>query len=171
MKWAFESNQIYTNINIPIKWCFGYDDNPKITAVVNRKTNTISVNILFVDEAYTYNRIYEIEYFLLHEMGHIYQHLQIEKYKNKGITVVDPKYVELWTKEGNDYIKSLDKDGNENIEYFKQDCELDAYAFSFAVMHLKYKGIYDSKLLIPEIYKKELKEEFASAVNEFLNNI
>ncbi len=88
IKWLFESNQIYTNINIPIRWCFGYDDNPQITAVVNRETNIISVNILFADEAYTNNRIYEIEYFLLHEMRHVYQHLQIEKYKNKEITVV-----------------------------------------------------------------------------------
>ena len=68
------------------------------------------------------------------------------------------------------YIKSLDDNGNENIEYFKQDCEMDAYAFSYAAMHHKYRGTYDSFLYIPKIYSIELKEEFNSAVDDFLKH-
>ena len=169
IKWLIESNQIYTNIHTPIKWMFGWDENLAITAAVDRKTNILSVNVLFVDDAYKNNRIFEIEYFLLHEMRHIYQHNQIELYKNNEQTI-DPKYIELWIKEGQNYVKSLDKNGNENIEYFKQDCELDAYAFSYAIMHHKYQGIYDSTLWLPDIYKNELKAEFDSAVDDFLKS-
>ena len=168
IKWLIESNQIYTNIDKTIKWCFAWDENLAITAAVDRKTNIISINVLFVDDAYKNNKIFEIEYFLLHEMRHIYQHNQIELYNNNEQTV-DSRYIEHWIKEGQNYIKSLDESGNENIEYFKQDCELDAYAFSYAAMHHKYRGIYDSFLFIPEIYKNELKEEYDSAVKDFFD--
>ena len=170
IKWLIESNQIYTSINKTVKWCFAWDENLAITAAVDRKTNVLSVNVLFVDDAYKNNRIFEIEYFLLHEMRHIYQHNQIELYKNNE-QIVDSKYIELWIKEGQNYVKSLDENGNENIDYFKQDCELDAYAFSYAAIHHKYCGIYDSFLFVPEIYKNELKEEFDSAVKAFLEGI
>lgn len=167
VKWLFESNQMYTSIDETIRWCLVWDDNAEITAVVNRKTNVISVNLAFVDEEYTNNRIYVIEYFLLHEMRHVYQHIEIKKYKNKENTVGD-EYIERWIKEGSNYISSVDKEGKENIDYFRQDCELDAYAFSFTTMHIKYHGIYDSLLYMPEIYKNELKEEFDSAFKDFL---
>lgn len=167
VKWLFESNQIYTNIDETIRWFLVWDDNTAITAAVNRKTNIIRVNLAFINEAYNSNRIYDIEHFLLHEMRHVYQHIQIKKSENKENTVGD-KYIERWIKEGSSYISSVDKEGKENIDYFKQDCELDAYAFSFAIMHIKYHGMYDSLLYMPEIYKNELKEEFDSAVKDFL---
>ena len=169
IKWLFESNQIYTNIDETIRWCLVWDDNTAITAAVNRKTIVISVNLAFVNEAYNSNRIYDIEHFLLHEMRHVYQHIQIKKYENKDNTVGD-KYIKRWIKEGSSYISSVDKEGKENIDYFKQDCELDAYAFSFAIMHIKYHGMYDSLLYMPEIYKNELKAEFDSAFKDFLES-
>lgn len=167
VKWLFESNQIYTNIDKTIRWCLVWDDNTAITAAVNRETNVISINLAFINEAYNSNRIYDIEHFLLHEMRHVYQHIQIKKYKNKENTIGD-EYIERWIKEGSSYISSVDKEGKENIDYFKQDCELDAYAFSFAIMHIKYHGMYDSLLYMPEIYKTELKEEFNSVFKDFL---
>ena len=169
IKWLIESNQIYTNIDIGIKWKFGWDDNLAITATVDRETNIMSVNVLFVDSTYKDNNIFEIEYFLLHEMRHIYQHIQIDRYKENEHTI-NPKFIVKWIEEEKNYIKSLDKDGNENIDYFKQDCELDAYAFSYAVMSYKYQGMYNSKLYVPNIYINELKDEFDAAVKGFLND-
>lgn len=168
--WLIESNSIYLTIDIKIRWCFAWDENTSITGAVNRNTNIMSVNVLFVDEAYKDNRIFDIEYFLLHELRHIYQHNQIERYKKSEYSV-DPIYIEKWMIEGSNYIKALDEKGNENIEYYKQDCELDAYAFSYAIMKYKYKGIYDDKLFIPKIYRNELKKDFDSAVDDFLKNI
>ena len=165
-----KSNILYAGINRTIRWCFFEGSGPEITATVDRKTNLLSVNIVFIDIEYNENRLYVIEYFLLHEMRHIYQNLQIELFKNNEHTI-DPKFIELWIKEGQNYIKSLDENGKENIEYFKQDCELDAYAFSYAVMHHKYHGLYDSKLYMQEIYKNELKDNFDSAVKDFLENL
>lgn len=167
VKWLFESNQICTNIDETIRWCLVWDDNTAITAAVNRTTNVISVNLAFINEAYNSNKIYDIEHFLLHEMRHVYQHIQIKKYESKENTVGE-EYIKQWIKESNSYIPSIDKEGKENVGYSKQDCELDAYAFSFAIMHIKYHDMYDSLLYMPEIYKNELKEEFDSALKDFL---
>ena len=167
VKDLIEDNFLYTNINERIKWTFGWDDNPAITATVSRGTNIISVNVVFVDRAYRENRVFDIEYFLLHEMRHIYQHIQIQKYKSKEHTIGEA-FILKWIEEGKNYIKSLDENGNENPDYYKQDCELDAYAFSYAVMSYKYSRKYNPLLFVPEIYKHELKEEFDSAVSEFL---
>ena len=70
----------------------------------------------------------------------------------------------------NGYIQSLDENGNENIEYFKQDCELDAYAFSYALMHYKYEGKYDALLYLPDIYHNQMKDEFKRAFEEFVDS-
>lgn len=169
IKGIIDMNIGYADIDRTIQWCFVVGTGPEITATVDRKTNLLSVNIVFVDEEYKENRRYVIEYFLLHEMRHIYQHIEIERYQT-GKNDVSPVYIERWIKEGKNYQKALDEHGRENIEYPKQDSELDAYAFAYAVMHHKYHGIYDSALYIPPIYNSELKNDFCSAVNDFLKN-
>ena len=160
----------YTNIDRTIQWCFVAHTSPEITATVNRKTNLLSVNIAFIDKEFKENRIYVIEYFLLHEMRHISQHIEIEKYKT-GDNTISPLFIKRWINEGENYERALDEQGRENPNYPKQDNELDAYAFAYAVMHYKYQGMYDSLLYIPKIYNNELKENFYSAVNDFLENI
>ena len=170
IKWLIESNQIYTSVDKTIKWRFAWDENLAMTAAVDRKTNVLSVNALFVDDAYKNNRIFEIEYFLLHEMRHIYQHIQIAKYKD-GKNDVGSQYIEKWIKENENYEQSVDKAGIENINYPKQDCELDAYAFAYTVMHCKYHGMYDSFLYVPEIYKNELRKDFGSALEDFAEHL
>lgn len=169
IKWLIESNSFYVDIHFKVRWCFGWDNNTAITATVNRETNLMSVNVFFVDEAYKENKIYNVEYYLLHEMRHIYQHNQIKEYRSNNHSI-DPVFIERWIKEGNGYIKALDEKGEENIDYYKQDCELDAYAFSYAAMKHKYKGLYDSVLFVPKIYLNELKEEFDKAVNDFIES-
>jgi len=166
IQWLIDSDSVYTNIDKKIMWMFAWDDNPAITGTVNRTTNVMSVNIVFVDEAYQENRIFDIEYFLLHEMRHIYQNIQVEKFKTNKNTISD-SFILKWIKENKNYIKALDGSGNENIDYFKQDCELDAYAFAYSVMNQKYFGRYNQSLFVPDVYQYELKEVFDSAVNDF----
>ena len=170
IRWMIESNQIYLDISGPIRWGFNYNDDVRITATTDRKTNVILVNLAFVDEQYCNKELFVIEYFLLHEMRHIYQHIQIAKYK-EGKNDVGSQYIEKWIKENENYEQSVDKDGNENSNYPKQDCELDAYAFAYTVMHYKYHGIYDSFLYVPEIYKNELREEFENALEDFAKHL
>lgn len=168
IKWIIESNQIYTNIDRPIRWGLRWKADVAIAAETNRKTNLLSVNLAFVKESYENGRIYEIEYFLLHEMRHVFQHVQIE-YSENGKAMVDEGLIKQWKMKGENYIKALDENGNEVPDYFKQDCELDAYAFSFAVMHLKYGGEYDPFLYVPKIYQHELEKAFSFAVQIFLH--
>ncbi len=167
ISWIIESNQIYLDINGPIRWGFNWDDDVRITATTNRKISIILVNLAFVDEQYRNKELFVIEYFLLHEMRHIYQHIQIAKYR-EGKNDVGNQYIEKWIKENENYEQSVDKGGRENINYPKQDCELDAYAFAYTVMHYKYHGIYDHFLYVPEIYKNELREDFEKALKEFI---
>lgn len=128
----------------------------------------MSVNVVFVDEAYQENRIFDIEYFLLHEMRRIYQNIQVEKFKTNR-NIISDSYILKWIRENKNYIKALDGSGNENIDYFKQDCELDAYAYS--VINQKYFKKYNQNLFVPDIYRRELKEVFDSAVQEFMETL
>lgn len=75
------SNVRFYRTNQTIKWQFGYDDRVSIFACCNRQTNILTVNIKAVDSAYRENEPLQIEYFLLHEIRHIYQHLEIEDFR------------------------------------------------------------------------------------------
>ena len=166
IKGIFDSNVPYIGIYETVRWCLVWDDNCFITATTSRETNVISVNMAFVWEAIRKNRLFEVEYFVIHEMRHVFQHIQIKNYKEGKETSVDPEQIKLWIKEGENYAPSVGRDGEENSGYFKQDIEIDAYAFSFAVMSHKYSGRYDGLLYVPPIYKNELKEKYDSTVKE-----
>lgn len=170
VKNLIESNYEYIGISEPIKFGFVWDDTISITGATNRETNLISVNLAYVDEACSTNKPYDVEHFLIHEMRHVFQHIQIRDYKEGKETVVDPKLIELWVKETENYITSVNKEGEVNVGYFKQATEMDAYAFSFAVMHHKYQGKYDHQLYTPPIYEGELKERYDSIVDGFLKS-
>ena len=73
--------------NQTIRWKFGYDERVAIFAWCNRKTNIVTVNIAAVDFALQQNEPLDIEYFLLHEIRHIYQHLEIEDYTYAAASV------------------------------------------------------------------------------------
>lgn len=66
----------------------------------------MSVNVVFVDEAYHENRIFDIEYFLLHEMRHIYQNIQVEKFKTNR-NIISDSYILKWIRENKIILKLL----------------------------------------------------------------
>lgn len=103
-----------------------------------------------------------IEYFLLHEIRHIYQHLEIEDYRTDPSKCNSVELAREWSEEENNYVMALDKDGNENAEYFAQDMEMDAFAYSYAVMKYKYGEV--EYLYIPKAY---INEEFDKIVAEW----
>lgn len=157
-------NYKFYGFNDKITFGFGYDDNASIMGTCNRKNNAITLNVNSLLVAKERNDYLDVEYFVIHEIRHIFQHLIIQDYKeNKPIEISD-KYVKKWIEELQDYQKALLPNGEENPLYFKQDSELDAYAFSYAVMLYKYGKERIKNLYVYEGYG----EEFWNIVNDWL---
>lgn len=148
--------------NQTIRWKFGYDERVAIFAWCNRKTNIVTVNIAAVDFALQQNEPLDIEYFLLHEIRHIYQHLEIEDYRNDPTKCNNAELAKKWSEEEDNYVTALNEEGKENTGYFSQDMEMDAYAYSYAVMKYKYGEV--EYLYIPQAYQND---EFDEIVNEW----
>ena len=147
------SDAKFYRTNQKIKWKFGYDDRVAIFAACNKYTSVITVNIAAVDYSFQINEPLNIEYFLLHEIRHIYQHSEIEDSRADSSNCNNVELAKKWAEEDNNYVTALDKDGNENAEYFAQDMELDAFAYSYAVMKYKYGEV--EYLYIPKAYRNE----------------
>ena len=157
------SNVRFYRTNQTIKWQFGYDDRVSIFACCNRQTNILTVNIKAVDSAYRENEPLQIEYFLLHEIRHIYQHLEIEDFRKNPSKCCNSELAKKWAEEEKSYITALDSNGGENEGYFTQDMEMYAYAYAFAVMKYKYGEI--KYLYVPDAYKNG---EFNNIVGEWI---
>lgn len=162
----FLDNSKYQNINESIRWCFICCD-ISISATTNHTTNVININYNWFIDCLIHNKGYEIEYFLIHETRHVFQHIVIKEYREHKDTGVSEDIVKRWIEEGKHYITSIDMDGKVNIDYFKQDVELDAFAFAYALMSYKYKAKYDDLLYVNDLYKNELKITFDVFVNNF----
>ncbi len=148
--------------NQTIRWGFGYNERVAIFAWCNRKTNIVTVNIAAVDFALQQNEPLDIEYFLLHEIRHIYQHLEIEDYRNDPTKCNNAELAKKWSEEEDNYVTALNKEGKENTDYFLQDMEMDAFAYAYAVMKYKYGEV--KYLYLPEVYHND---EFDKIVNEW----
>ena len=163
------SNIINSNIkfyrtNQTIRWQFGFDERVAIFACCDRKTNIVTVNIAAVDFSFQQNEPLNIEYFLLHEIRHIYQHLEIGDYRDNPSKCNNIELAKKWAEEESNYISAIDKNGDENKGYFKQDMEMDAFAYAYAVMIYKYGEI--PYLYIPKAYEND---EFYGIVDEWIN--
>lgn len=156
-------NYKYCEIDEKIKWGFGYYNDLSIMGSCSRDKNEIHLNIFSVKKAYIENSLLDVEYFIVHEIRHIFQHIKIKEYKAGIESGVDSSLIEKWIYENDHYVRALDENGNENPEYFKQDSEFDAYAFSYALMKYKYNDV--SKLYVPKYYGKE----FYDVVDYWLN--
>ena len=164
IKSIIDSNVKYYRTNQVIKWKFGYDDRVAMVALCDKKNNVITLNIASVDFSFSINEPLQIEYFLLHEIRHIYQYLEIQTYIQEPSKCNNYELAKKWFEESNNYAPPVDKKNNENILYYKQDMEMDAFAYSYAVMLYKYGKI--NYLEIPKVYQNE---EFESIVNSWLN--
>ncbi len=91
----------------------------------------------------------------MHEIRHIFQNLICEDYKNGFEIRVDERLVNQWIYEKEHYQKSIDGNGDENECYFKQNIEMDANAYAFALGEMKCKYGDLSKLYISKSYSKE----------------
>lgn len=158
---VIRSNSCFYRFNKMIKWRFGYDDNEAIIATYDRESDLIRVNMKSFIRAYSENDLKTIEYFLLHEIRHLFQNELIVDYRNGKEGPINKEIIEKWIYESEHYIKASDSEGNENPNYFLQDLEMDAYAFSYAVMKYKYG---DLNLYVPPKYG----DEFNNIVNDWI---
>lgn len=144
-----------------IQWKFGYDERVAIFAWCDKITNIVTVNIAAVDFSFQQEEPLNIEYFLLHEIRHIYQHLEIEDYLKDPTKCNNAELAKKWAEEESSYVTALDKDGNENKGYLSQDIEMDAFAYAYAVMKYKYGEV--NYLYVPKAYQNY---EFDGIVTE-----
>ena len=135
------------------KWKFYEDKDTKVIATVSsRKGHVLSINVNAVMEAKNYGDYKGIEYFIIHEIRHIYQNEQIRRYKNKEPIVETESTIKTWINEKKKKLKRYNEDGSDNVDFYMQKKEYDAYAFAYAVMKYKYDTAFDP--FIPEVYKK-----------------
>ena len=146
-----------------IQWGFYQNDDCSVYAFHNRNTNAVMINLLAVIDSYIHRDFYTIEYFILHEIRHVFQQSEVRDYKAGKETVVNQDLIKKWIYEEEHYNTALNSEGEENPEYFKQDIEMDAYAFAYAVMKYKYKDI--GALYVPPLYNSN----FYKIVDEWLN--
>ena len=142
-----EDDYKFFQINEKIVWEFGYDANLTIMGTHSRETNRIALNLLSVIYAYENNIFLDVEYYIVHEVRHIFQQIKINEF--------DKDLIKQWKYEKDHYIKVHTDNGDINEEYFKQDVEVDAYAFALAVMKYKYGNI---DLYVPDVYGNDFYE-------------
>lgn len=168
IKRLIEENTDFYRSSATIKWCINLFDDGSIVGTCDRKTRVVSINLISINKAIRENNMKEIEYFLLHEIRHAFQHEIIEDYlKGEKNLPISKNLIEQWIIENKNYIPAKDKEGNENEEYFKQDIEFDAYAYSFSVMKYKY-GLSKNDLFVPKSYGEEFDKIVDGFINEYL---
>ena len=165
IKKMIAENKKFYGFDEPIQVGFDYNEDVCIMGVCNRTNNVITLNVNSLLKAKELNDYLDVEYFIVHEIRHIFQHLIIKDYLENRQIEISEDIVKKWIEESKNYQKALLDNGEENPLYFRQDCELDAYTFSYAVMLYKYGKDRVSELYIYEGYE----EEFWNIVNEWLD--
>lgn len=124
-----------------IRWQFSYNEQVAVIAWCDSKTNFLTVNVCSVEFAFQIGQPLMIEYFLLHEIRHLFQFNEISDYETNPDLCVDKNLAKKWSGENKKYVGALKENGEVNQSYYNQDMEFDAFAFSFAVMKYKYGEI------------------------------
>lgn len=136
-----------------IKWKLYEDKDVSIVATVtSRKEYLLSININAIMDASAYGDYKSIEYYILHEIRHIYQNEQIRRYKAKEAIEEPESIIKEWIKEKKLNLKRKNEDGGDNVDFYMLKKEYDAYAFAYAVMKYRYENEFDP--FIPEPYKR-----------------
>ena len=117
-------NYKYCKISEKIKWGWNYDQNLSIMATCDRNNNLIQINLFSVIKAYKEKLLIIVEYFVVHEIRHIFQNIKIKEHKACICNDINSNLVEKWIYENEHYEKVLDINNNENPKYFMQIAKL-----------------------------------------------
>lgn len=156
-----DNNSIFFRFEAPVRWEFFEDQNIAITARVDNYALKINIrSIIFAYEVK--NEPLQIEYFILHEIRHLYQRLAILSYKKQSTPI--NHQIERWKVEFENYLPPQIN----TAEYYKQMIEFDAFAFSYSVMLFKYGPV--PYIQPPQFYIENYPDEFKFAIDKYLQN-
>lgn len=153
-------NTKYFSFTQEVKW--QYIDNKDITMIASCDRNlTININIVAISHMRKINQPLMLEYFILHEIRHLYQRLFISQYYLKPDDF-NYKRAKQWLTEFNNYTNIY----QDRSRYYYQSIEFDAFAFSYAVMLYKYGKV--DYIFPPEIYNND--DIFYSVVDKYISH-
>ena len=151
-----DDNRRFYGFQQIIEWDFFANENVAIVGMVSNNLK-LQINLYSVEVAYTRNEPLNIEYFILHEIRHIYQRLFILYCRQNYIEDISAIQ---WERELNGYI-SIEQDEN---TYYNQSIEFDAFCYSYAVMMYKYGKV--PYIDYPKFY--HLTDEFDNKVSKWM---
>lgn len=159
IQYIIDRNKNFYGFEGNIEWDYYFKENIYEFAVT--KNQKLCININAVHRAVETNNTMYIEYFIIHEIRHIYQRLCINLYNTDISNCPSIKHAELWKENYANYINYSKKE-----EYYYQPVELDAFIFSTAVIQYLYrKKCYVTP---PEIYNND--DKFWMAVNALIKH-
>lgn len=152
------TNAKFYGLQEQIRWQFYFDERVANFAFCDRTTNILAINIGSIHFSFLRNEPLQIEYFLMHEIRHVYQHIEINNYKNNPDKCTNPYYAKIWTEE----VEHYNNPTSNSASYFQQNMEFDAFVFAYSILKYKYKILPDY-LTRPTAYG----QEFDDAVNNW----
>ena len=160
---VISENKFFYLFNHQIPWRFYWDDNAAIVAHINKAVLGIEINLKSVYIAYEEaNQPLAIEWYILHEIRHIYQHLRVREYEQGSSAGEEDQYAKLCQESFDSYIQPQDEAGKPNPDYYYNYVEFDAFSYSYAIMLFKYGHV--DYITPPQYYG----EDFYRVVNERL---
>ena len=141
-----------------IRWQFSFTEKLAKFSWCDPKTNVVYMNIGSVHMSLYRNEPLLIEYYLMHEIRHVYQHIEINNYKNNPDKCTNPSLAKKWAEEEEIYNKPT----SNSTSYFQQNMEFDAFVYAHSVLKYKYKKLPDY-ITRPNAYG----QEFDDAVNNW----
>ena len=135
-----DSNVKFYGFENKIEWEFFENENIAFVGIAKADLK-LYININSVIYAYKIGEPLQIEYFILHEIRHIYQRRFVLMYQQDKIHCQNPELAQRYDYEFCNYIKP-----DKLEQYYSQQIEFEAFLFSYSVMLYKYGVISYIKL-------------------------
>lgn len=142
-----DDNKKFYGFESAINWQFFVDQDVRLIATANSKLE-LRINIISVDYAYQKNEPFMIEFFILHEIRHLYQRYCAYLLEKDNC----PPNIQLATIYKSEFANYCNIYKNREV-YYTQQVEFEAFIFSYAVMRYKYGDIKYIKY--PEFYDEQ----------------
>lgn len=129
-----DDNKRFYFFDNKIKWSFFVNEDKGVVAI-NTAELELKVNIIAVDFAYNSNQPLMIEFFILHEIRHIYQRLLVSALDCRNVQ--NNELIRIYKNEFDNYCNIYQS----REIYYSQQIEFDAFIYSYSVMKYKYGQI------------------------------
>lgn len=158
IKSIINDNAKFYQFTNKVEWQYFYNKDYALVTMCGNNL-TININIAAISHILKVNQPLMLEYYILHEIRHLYQRLFILQYRFEPAKPNHKKAVQ-WLTEFNHYA-NIYEDRN---RYYYQSIEFDAFAFSYAVMFYKYGKV--DYISAPNIYDNDA--IFYNVVDQFI---